>query len=542
MIKVVGKTNPFLITLASESVPFNIDSFFEIVDSANDNPICRVIKTEHLSMETVKAIEKELAPDIDKFFSKSTHIYIAKAKIENYIKKPIQSGADALVPVFDKIKPFLINQEVENSFILGEINGTNIFVDSMHDKYKNLFMVRKEGKPVIQTSAPLLFDYRKLSEAPHIGLFGGSGSGKTFALKVLAEELMQKKIPVILFDPHMEMDFSIPRKDIDAKFTKDFKSNFKIFSIGKDVGIDFKELSTDELIQIIGFSGDLTGAMENLLREVHRRGMLFSELETILKTLKKLKEYQELKIRGADEPTPDEEKIWDRYGTSVPSSSTVAGILWRINLISQTEIFNKNITNLKKALQEKKLCVLRGEMKLLNILVSYLISNLYIQRKNYIDFKDSNPSVDSFVPFVVAMDEAHIFCPKNEQKSPIKTILRTIAQEGRKYGVFEIMATQRPSLLDETVVAQMSTKFIFKLSIKEDLLSVQKETDLSEEEIERLPYINSGESFISSSIYGKTVSALIRYNVTDIKSKANPFDELNVVTLSNFQKTLMSYQ
>jgi hypothetical protein len=262
-------------------------------------------------------------------------------------------------------------------------------------------MVRKEGKPVMQTSAPLLFDYRKLSEAPHIGLFGGSGSGKTFALKVLAEELMHKKIPVILFDPHMEMDFSIPRKDIDPKFTKDFKSSFKIFTIGKDVGIDFKELSTDELIQIIGFSGDLTGAMENLLREVHKKGMLFSELETILKTLKKLKECQELKIRGADEPTPEEEKIWDRYGTSVPSSSTVAGILWRINLISQTEIFNKNITNLKKALQEKKVCVLRGEMKLLNILGSYLISNLYILRKNYIDFRETNPAIDSFVPFVV---------------------------------------------------------------------------------------------------------------------------------------------
>ena len=85
----------------------------------------------------------------------------------------------------------------------------------------------------------------------------------------------------------------------------------------------------------------------------------------------------------------------------------------------------------------------------------------------------------------------------------------------------------------------MSTKFIFKLSIKDDLNSVQKETDLSEEEIERLPYINSGETFISSSIYGKTISALIRYNVTDVKAKSNPFDELDEVSLSKEEEFLI---
>ena len=84
MIKVVGKTNPFLVTIASESVAFNIDSFFEIIDSENENPVCRIIKTEHLSNETVKSIEKELAPDIEKFFPNCDHLYIAKAKIELY--------------------------------------------------------------------------------------------------------------------------------------------------------------------------------------------------------------------------------------------------------------------------------------------------------------------------------------------------------------------------------------------------------------------------------------------------------------------------
>lgn len=538
-IKVVGKTNPFFIKLVSVENPFQIDNFYEIIDSENDNPICRIIKSENLSIETLKNTEREIYPDVENYFQNSNTIYLATAKIENYIKKPIKSGADVSFPSFEKIKPFLVKQEISDSFILGEINGTNIFMNTVPDEYKNLFMVRKNNSMLNQTSVPLLFDYKKMSEAPHIGLFGGSGSGKTFALKVIAEEMMHKNIPTILFDPHLEMNFATPRNEIPASLQKDFSKKFKIFTIGNNVGIDFSELSTDELIRIIGFSGELSGPMENLLRELHHKGDTYLVLIDKIKKLTDFKSQLEQGFLDEKALTKDEKDLWDKYKGIIPTSNTLIGISWRINSINSTGIFNKDITDLKNALSRRQTCVLRGEMKSLNIVGSYLISKLYFLRKEYIDGKDVGIIKENFLPFVIAMDEAHIFCPKTESKSPIKTILRTIAQEGRKYGVFEVMATQRPSLLDETVVAQMSTKFIFKLSIKEDLASVQKETDLSSEEIERLPYINSGECFISSSIYGKTMSALIRYNVTDVKSKSNPFDELTEIKQTAIQKALI---
>lgn len=539
MIKIVGKTNPFVVTLATTEEPFQIDNFYEISDNENNNPVCRIIKSENLSIETVKATERDLYPDIESFFPNEKNIYIATAKIENYIKKPIKSGSEVKLPTFDKIKPFLVKQEIANSFVLGEINGTDIFMNTVPDNHKNLFMVRKDNKMMPQTSVPLLFDYRKMSEAPHIGLFGGSGSGKTFALKVIAEEMMKKNIPTILFDPHMEMNFANPRTEIPEELKYDFSKKFQIFTIGNNVGIDFSELSTDELIKIMGFSGELTGPMENLLRELHSKGDTYINLMNKIKTLIDLKTKQEQSSLNEKTLSTADKDLWDKYKNIIPTSTTLIGISWRIGSINSTGIFNKDITDLKNAIKRKQTCVLRGEMKSLNIVGSYLISKLYLLRKDYIDSKDLGTPKEPFLPFVIAMDEAHIFCPKSESKSPIKTILRTIAQEGRKYGVFEIMATQRPSLLDETVVAQMSTKLIFKLSIKEDLASIQKETDLSPEEIERLPYINSGESFISSSIYGKTISALIRYNVTDVKAKSNPFDELSVVQLTGLQKALV---
>lgn len=538
MIKVIGKTNPFTIKLATTDEPFKIDNFYEIEDPNNNNPICRVIKSENLFVQTLKNTERELSSDVQQFFPDSESIYLATAKVENYVKMPIAAGAEAKLPSFEKIKPFLIHQELGESFVLGEISGTDIFMSTVPEEYKNLFMVRKDNKMVSQTSVPLLFDYKKLSESPHIGLFGGSGSGKTFALKVITEELMKKRVPTILFDPHIEMDFSSPRKDIPKELQHDFKNQFSIFRVGEDVGINFSDLSTDELVRIIGFASELSPAMENLLRLLHARGDTYVSLINKIDNLTNIAMQIEAG-KKVEELSPEDKTLWKQYGANIPTSATLKGISWRINSINATGVFDKDINTLKTAMTRREVCVVRGEMKALNILGSYLISKLYYLRKNYIDAKDYGKSEPQFLPFVIAMDEAHIFCPKNDTKSPIKSILRTIAQEGRKYGVFEIMATQRPSLLDETVVAQMSTKFIFKLNIKEDLMSVQRETDLSQEEIDRLPYINSGETFISSNMFGKTISAAIRYNVTNVEAKTNPFNELDGFSMTSVQKAII---
>ena len=48
MIKVVGKTNPYVIKIATDTEAFQIDNFYEILDEVNDNPICRIIKSESL--------------------------------------------------------------------------------------------------------------------------------------------------------------------------------------------------------------------------------------------------------------------------------------------------------------------------------------------------------------------------------------------------------------------------------------------------------------------------------------------------------------
>ena len=126
-------------------------------------------------------------------------------------------------------------------------------------------------------------------------------------------------------------------------------------------------------------------------------------------------------------------------------------------------------------------------------------------------------------------DEAHNFAPQSkdgQSEVPSKSIIREIAQEGRKYGVFLVLATQRPSLLDSTVTAQLNTKFIFRTTREMDIATIKQETDIGSDEAKRLPYLQTGDSFVSESAIGRTMYVRIRVANTKSPQSEDPFDEM----------------
>ncbi|HON84314.1 MAG TPA: ATP-binding protein, partial [Caldisericia bacterium] len=96
----------------------------------------------------------------------------------------------------------------------------------------------------------------------------------------------------------------------------------------------------------------------------------------------------------------------------------------------------------------------------------------------------------------------------------------------RKYGIFLILSTQRPSLLDDTILAQLSTKFIFRTVRETDLRTISNETDLSSNDIDRLPYLKTGDAFISSAIYQRSIPIRIKKSYSTPPHTKNPFEEL----------------
>lgn len=468
-------------------------------------------------------------------------VYVAKLRFFEELLYPPLTGSDLRAPVFNEIKNLLIDTKPNNSLILGSIKNTDNIAEGMDGIYKNLFSTFENNEYLKQRELPYLFDYKSMHQYPHIGVFGGSGSGKSFGLRVVLEELMEMGVPAIVMDPHYEMDFSNNSEISD----KNYSDKFKCLEIGMHTGIKFQELQKRDLKNLLNAASPLTDSMKNVIDVMLAKG---SSFESFKNKLDMLLEGQEIgsrdKIIAEIAAEPDINKknrledvldIYERYDKTCNSMS-VRGVLWRLINLQNEGIFSHNIDELLDLLKRRKLVVLQGSTRMINVFSTYLLAKLYYLRKEYRDeLYRNNAKVDYFPPFVIITDEAHNFAPKGFD-TPSKSILREISQEGRKYGVFLILATQRPTLLDETITAQLNTKLIFRTVRASDIDTIKEETDLSIDETKRLPYLSSGDVFISSAKKGRTSFVRIRAANTVSPHTENPFDELEGHENEEFEK------
>ena len=471
-------------------------------------------------------------------------VYVAKLRFFEELLYPPLTGSDLRAPKFNEIKNLLIDTKPNNSLILGSIKNTDNIAEGMDDIYKNLFSTFENNEYLKQRELPYLFDYKSMHQYPHIGVFGGSGSGKSFGLRVVLEELMEMGVPAIVMDPHYEMDFSSNSEISD----KNYSDKFKCLEIGLHTGIKFQELQKRDLKNLLNAASPLTDSMKNVIDVMLAKG---SSYESFKNKLDMLLEGQEIgsrdKIIAEIAAEPDISKknrleevldVYERYDKTCNSMS-VRGVLWRLINLQNEGIFSHNIDELLDLLKRRKLVVLQGSTRMINVFSTYLLAKLYYLRKEYRDeLYRNNAKVDYFPPFVIITDEAHNFAPKGFD-TPSKSILREISQEGRKYGVFLILATQRPTLLDETITAQLNTKLIFRTVRASDIDTIKEETDLSSDETKRLPYLSSGDVFISSAKKGRTSFVRIRASNTVSPHTENPFDELEGHENEEYEKFFM---
>ncbi|MGV8840104.1 MAG: ATP-binding protein [Bauldia sp.] len=70
------------------------------------------------------------------------------------------------------------------------------------------------------------------------------------------------------------------------------------------------------------------------------------------------------------------------------------------------------------------------------------------------------------VPLLIVCEEAHRYAPADKLVGfgPTRKAVARIAKEGRKYGVFIGLVTQRPAELDATIVSQCSTLFAMRMA------------------------------------------------------------------------------
>ena len=542
-MKVVGITTQQEVFVGSKDRNFRINEFLIIEDPYQDDLIGEVVEAQTFNryiplniygdMVDSSVLEslKSLGYNIDE-----DTIYISKVRLLNEALYPVHTGSDVRLPKFSEVKEIMIQSTREEGLVIGVIRNTDDMAIDMDEEFKNILYTFEEGGLVPQREIPYIMDLRSQHHYPHIGVFGGSGSGKSFGLRVVLEELMNQNIPTIVLDPHFEMDFSETPDYLEEK--GDFNDKFKCLQVGVHIGVKFEDLKSGDLKNLLDASSHLTDSMNNVVDILFKRRDSYISFADRLRMLTEAQEegnVEKIENRILISGDAEEKKAWEKrkelflnYDKTCPYNS-VRGILWRLKRLENEGIFSKDIREIEIGLQDGKLMVLQGNTRILQVFSTYLLNNLYHKRREYKDAIYKKVTAEYFPPFIIVTDEAHNFAPKGYD-SPSKSILKEISQEGRKYGVFLILATQRPTLLDETITAQLNTKFIFRTVRASDIRTIQEETDLTVEETRRLPYLRTGDVFISSATLGRTVYGRIRAALTTSPHTLNPFDELKLKT------------
>lgn len=112
-------------------------------------------------------------------------------------------------------------------------------------------------------------------------------------------------------------------------------------------------------------------------------------------------------------------------------------------------------------------------------------------------------------PVFVVLEEAHNLVPGGKDVTKASRIVNTVAAEGRKFGVFLIVITQRPSKIADDTLSQCASQLIMRLTNPDDQKAIQRASEVvSQALLENLPGLNQGEVVVLGRL--TRVPAMVR--------------------------------
>ncbi len=307
----------------------------------------------------------------------------------------------------------------------------------------------------------------------HLAIFATSGAGKSYLVSVLLEELLERKkeqgqIAAVMIDLHGEYtSFGEPLSSSSKPNSVDYSSRTRI--------IDGSKMT-------IGCSKLNTGLLSSILPKMSSN--LKRELATIIDKL-----YKEMKSGvGPFDLANIRTEI-----QGIDNDKTVSALLSAVFELEQIGLFSKidypSISDLVKQgqLTVFDLSKITSEKKK-QVLVSYIARRLFNDRKS-----------GRVPPLALFVEEAHNFIPEKraEEHAIAKSILRTIAREGRKFGASLVVISQRPVHLDTTTLANCNTNIILRITNPYDLKHIAESSEgLDSQAMGMVSSLRVGEALI----------------------------------------------
>ncbi len=352
-----------------------------------------------------------------------------------------------------------------------------------------IFGSAQQGKNFIigytrEQNHPVCIDLEKLVKRS-AGVFGATGTGKSFLTRLVLAGLMQADVASLLvLDMHNEYGYDDTASDTGHKVIG-LKTKFpgQVRMVGLGRGAQIRGRRPDFDLEIA--KSDITpGDVEMLTRELNLKETTPTTLEALYSWFKEdwFARFQGMRVgamveddNGKKVPASDSVAFWaNEAGVNVMAAEGLHSKLGR--LFNKEYIVDRTAANtvkeIIKTLNDNKHIILSfGDFDsdldylLVSNLLTRLIRKAWEDRTN--EFRTTGKGEPR--PLVIVVEEAHKLL---NREMAAQTAFSTIARELRKYYVTLLIVDQRPSQIYDEVMSQLGTRISGWLGDEDDIHAV----------------------------------------------------------------------
>ena len=304
------------------------------------------------------------------------------------------------------------------------------------------------------------------------GVFGKSGTGKTFLARLILIGIIQEGAAVnLVFDMHSEYGWEGTSEDNrKVKALKQlFPSKVAVFALDEE-GARRRKVSTDFIVEI-GY-GEIEPEDITMLRET--LGLTEAAVQATYRLARRFGERKWLESFLAIEGREELGELAQSLGEH---EATIAALHRRLDSLKRLRFLvpQARDNTIQRILEylDRGMNVVLEFGRYTDYTAYILVANL-LTRRIHAQYRERmeqamGEEITKPRPLVITIEEAHRFL---SQELAGQTIFGTIAREMRKYNVTLLVIDQRPSGIDEEVMSQIGTKITCLLDNERDIDSV----------------------------------------------------------------------
>ena len=361
----------------------------------------------------------------------------------------------------------------------------------------------------------------------HFAVFGTTGVGKSSGVALLVREILDARpdLRVFLIDPHNEYSHSFGER-AQVLSPNNLKLPFWLFNFEEIVDVFFRgRPGVDEEVEILSEVLPLAKIMFSPARGLAERRSLRADPKSSGVTVDTPVPYRlEDLVRLIDERMGKLENraMWTKYHRLITRIETARNDPRYSFMFDNANVGGDTMVEVLSTLfrlppngMPMTIMQLAGfPAEVVDSVVSVLLRMAF----------EFGLWSDGAFPLLCVCEEAHRYAPADRSIGfgPTRKAVSRIAKEGRKYGVFLGLITQRPAELDATIISQCSTLFAMRMANDRDQAIVRSAvSDAAGSLLAFVPSLGTREVFA----FGEGVALPTRLRFKELEKRHIPHSE-----------------